>query len=265
MDIESHFIREASMSAMSIGIGLTQLRKYNFAQIGYFYNALYSITTGMERLLKIIFIYDFRLKNNDSIPNNYQIKQFGHNIEQLYDNAVKISTAHSFNIDTSFYKNDNIYVKVINLLSDFAKETRYYNLDIITGKTSSKAEPLNEWDSKINTEILNRHYRPSKKRLEEIKLMTELLNGHMLVRHEDETGKDINTQKKFLNESDKSKMKQKYSVYYVYILIRFLSKLLTELEYKGNFYPYLREFFQIFEIEDKSVIIGRKTWDIYHL
>ena len=101
--------------------------------------------------------------------------------------------------------------------------------------------------------------------LEEIKLMAELLNDHMLARHEDETGIDINTPKNFLNESDKSKTKQKYSVYYIYILIRFLSKLLTELEYKGNFYPNLREFFWIFEIEDKSVILRRKTWDIYHL
>ena len=55
--------------------------------------------------------------------------------------------------------------------------------------------------------------------------------------------------------------KQKYSMYYLYILIRYLSQLLQFLEEKGEFYPFLREFFMIFMVEKREEIIRKKSWN----
>jgi hypothetical protein len=35
--IENSWIREASMASMALGIGLTQIRRYDFTQSGFFY------------------------------------------------------------------------------------------------------------------------------------------------------------------------------------------------------------------------------------
>jgi hypothetical protein len=38
--------REASMAAMSLGLGLTFIRRHDFVQTGYFYSGLYSVITA---------------------------------------------------------------------------------------------------------------------------------------------------------------------------------------------------------------------------
>jgi hypothetical protein len=54
--------------------------------------------------------------------------------------------------------------------------------------------------------------------------------------------------------------KQKYSMYYLYVLARILSELLADLEYKGGYFPYLREFFWVFMLDDKRRVLAKKTW-----
>ncbi len=82
-DLDIALTREAAMSSMALGIGLTHIRKYNYVQQGYFYSAIYSYSTGLERLLKLILIYDYRLNNNNEFPNNKQIRACGHNLSVL--------------------------------------------------------------------------------------------------------------------------------------------------------------------------------------
>jgi hypothetical protein len=73
-DAELALLREASMASMSIGVGLTHIRRYDFTQPGYFYSGLFSMTTGIERLLKLILIYDHRLNHHGSFPSNRHLK-----------------------------------------------------------------------------------------------------------------------------------------------------------------------------------------------
>jgi hypothetical protein len=85
------------MASMSIGLGLTNLRRYNFNQAGLFYSSLYLITTGLERLLKIIIIYDHRINNCGKFPNNSQLKNFGHNIGELFVQSLSRDAAFPMN------------------------------------------------------------------------------------------------------------------------------------------------------------------------
>ncbi|MDM8552766.1 hypothetical protein QUF72_21985, partial [Desulfobacterales bacterium HSG2] len=97
--------REASMSSMSIGMGLTQLRRYDFAQTGYFYSSIFLISTGLERLLKLILIYDYRLKNNNTFPDNKKLKNFGHNLKDLINKSIQICKDYDLEMETHFFDN----------------------------------------------------------------------------------------------------------------------------------------------------------------
>lgn len=82
---------------------------------------------------------------------------------------------------------------------------------------------------------------------------------YTLMRHED--GQEINNLMDFYLKGDTVSIKQKYSMFYLYEIIRFLSDLLGELHFQGHLYPILQEFFAIFRNDDKTYVINKKSWN----
>jgi len=253
--------REASMSAMAVGQGLTSLRKYDFGQTGYFYSSLLQLTTGIERLLKIIIIYKHRL-NHNRFPDNKELRNYGHNLNELFSHSVEI--AEEFECSKFIIRSPEKLLcnNIIILLSDFAMQARYYNLDILTGRQHrNNIEPLARWENEINSLIIEKHFRPRKSTIAQWEKVIEALEDKSSVRHTSESGEEINSFREMAQHGMKANTKQKYSMYYVYIIIRYLSNLLKTLEYKGQFYPFLREFFIIFMIENRGEILRKKSWN----
>ncbi len=254
--------REAAMSSMSLGVGLTHLRKYDFVKPEYFYSSLFSITIGLERLMKLIVIYDHRIKNNGQFPNNKLLKhEYGHKLNDLFSRSININNESNFDIDISHFNDDALYKTIIEILSDFASESRYYNLDGLTGKAQNKLEPLHRWNNEVNSVILSRHYKPKKSTIKKIKNIARQKEDNCQVMFTDENGGDIRSLEHFYLEGNKVPVKQKYSMYYIYVISRFLADLLGSLEAKGQFYPFLRESFVIFQCDSKPYILRRKTWN----
>lgn len=260
-DIDISLRREASMSSMAIGMGLTQIRKYDFKQNGYFYSGLLSYTSGIERLLKLILIYDYRLNNGGIFPNNSYLKSLGHKLNDLIDKAKKINVAHSLGLNDNFLDQDNIYKLIISLLTDYAVQARYYNLDYLTGIQQAGIEPLFRWDKEVCTEILKRHYKPKQEKLDLLNQLAEEIEESVYVKFIQEDGSEINNLKSLILQESQVPIKQKFSMYYLYTIARFFSKQCAELEFKGNYFPCLREFFMIYMNEDKKYILGRKMWN----
>lgn len=256
--------REASLAAMSLGSGLTQVRRYNYAQTGYFFNGMYSYCVGLERVLKIVAVYDHRLANANRSPSNAVLKGFSHDLASLLAHADAIAARRSLSIDTS-HKADALHPKIIQWLTDFAKTTRYYNLDTLTGKTHATDEPLVRWEKEVCGEIVARHYRPSQARLQELRLVKQVLGSFAHVQYTSGAGTQLNDPASAVDESATIKVKQKFSLYYLYRLSRFACQVLIELEYAGNFFPNLREFFPLFTSDDRAWILARRTWDPYNL
>lgn len=255
-------LREASMAAMSIGHGLTQLRKYDFGQAGLFYSSLLQLTSGIERLLKLIVIYAHRLSHSGSFPNNKELKNYGHNLEELFSKSLVIAKDFGCENLSLFYSQDEIVNKILILLSDFALQARYYNLDTLTGRQQRNGiEPLSRWETEINNIILKRHFRPRKETIAQWKYIIKELEGNSYTQHITENGLEINSFRGLANHGMLVPTKQKYSMYYVYTIIRYLCQLLKFLECKGNYYPYLRENFVIFEVEERNYILQKKSWN----
>jgi hypothetical protein len=259
--INNALMREASMSSMAIGIGLTHIRQYDFTCTGFFYSGLFSFTTGIERLLKIILIYDYRLNNGDAFPNNTYLKGLSHKLDDLIRKAREINKNQSMSVNDSFLDQDLLYQRLISLFADFAVQARYYNLDYLTGKQQTGTEPLERWEKEICTEIVKRHYKQDNRKLELKKHLAKKLENVSQVQYTHDDGSEINTMAALMTYEDIVPTKQKYSMYYLYTIVRFFINLLTELGYKGNFYPYLREFFAIFNNADKDYILRKKVWN----
>ncbi|MFQ2527355.1 hypothetical protein ACK30K_07990 [Aeromonas caviae] len=253
--------REASMSAMSIGIGLTHIRRYDFSQTGFFYSGMHSYATGIERLLKLIVIYEHRLANSDAFPSNAQLKSYSHGIKDLLEFAKNTASVRLSEYQVFDISNDAIFEKVIEYITDFAYQARYYNLDYISGKIQKNDEPLKRWDSEICPEIIKRHHKNSKRKSTLMKTIAKELDPITFVSHHSDQGHQISNLQDLFQLGELSPTKQKYSMYYLYRIANFLSDILTHLERVVRYFPTLRDFFVIYRIDDSKHILRKTSWN----
>jgi hypothetical protein len=253
--------RECALAAMSIGQGLTLIRKYDYVKHAYGTQAFFMLTIGIERLLKVIIIYNHRRLNNNSFPNNAELKSAGHKIDTLYKKAKQIADDIG---KPELYKpidDDPIFSLIIKFLTEFAHNARYYNLDSLTGHPNSTDEPLRAWNKKINKIIVERHYRHNKEKEEAIINLSNAVGSHFMVSFDNEDGNKVDNIKDFYLQGMTVDVKQKYSMFYIYCLVRFFSNLLWNLD--KAFYPVVSEYFSKFRISDDAYVKSRKTWNPY--
>jgi hypothetical protein len=262
---EQYFLlsRESALAALSIGHGLTLIRKYDFVKHGFGSQSFFMLSIGIERLLKLVIIYDYFRTHNNQFPDNSILKKAGHNIKALYVRSLQIAEdIGEMNLHSKLLS-DPIYNIIIDFLTDFASVSRYYNLDTLTGRPNVTGEPLREWNRKINSIIIERHYRHNAKKAEAIKTITDIMQPHVLVSFDDEEGMKINDIKQFYLDGMKVDVKQKYSMFYVFCIVRFLSYLIAALD-KG-FYPSISEYFILFRNTDDAYVRRLKVWNLYGL
>lgn len=125
-------------------MGLTELRAAHVHNKGAFYSSLFNLSVGLERLLKSIVIMNHMIKNNLAPPSKKQLKQYGHDIKQLYDAAVLISGERNENVPEQSTLQE-VDKEIIALLSDFSQTTRYHNLDALSS-SQNKEDPLVHWN-----------------------------------------------------------------------------------------------------------------------
>jgi len=253
--------RECALSAMSIGQGLTLIRKYDFVKHAYGTQAFFMLSLGIERLLKVILIYNHRRKYSNDFPNNAELKKYGHKIKPLYENALLISEEIGITELSQELISDPIFEQIIEFLTKFSNTSRYYNLDILTGSSNNSDEPLRMWNKEINKIIVRRHYRHNDNNANSIIELTGAIGNDILVRFDNEEGKTIDNLRDFYLEGMTATVKQKYGMFYLYSIVRFLSNLLWHLD--KNYYPMVSEYFVIFRNPDNAYVKGRKTWNPY--
>lgn len=252
--------REASLSAMALGAGLTHIGKYDYTRVGFFYSGMFSLCIGLERLLKLIIIYDYRICNNGCFPSNNILRNYGHKLDDLMKIAYEISNKHNLKVDFSLTE-DDIFIPIIQFLTDFSTRARYYNLDTLTGQPQSNKEPLIRWNKEVASIIIKRHFHPSIERRREIELTAKLMSKSAVIHNTSDEGVLMDNFQTGTWESAKISTKQKYAKFYLYQIIRSICEIQRELEYKGEFYPYLQEYFMIFRSTERNWILRKKTWN----
>lgn len=132
--------QEGYLISSSLTNGLTELRSAHVHNKGAFYTSLFNLSVGFERLLKAIVIIDHMLNHQLAVPTKKQLQARGHNIVDLYDECERIGLSRKAPIPRR-PQLDAIDNEFLQLLSDFARATRYHNLDALSASHTSP-DPL---------------------------------------------------------------------------------------------------------------------------
>ena len=251
--------KEAALSSMNLGVGLTFLRKHNFAEIGFIYQSFFSLSVGLERLLKLILLYEYLYENN-SFPDENYLKSKGHNIHKLFSETRKLTSKYSGGHYFELVDQEPICDTILKNLSDFAVGNRYSHLNHLSGNNSTD-DPLRRWENEVNQTVVKRHYRLTRKD-EKMQELAVVLNSSSIIRHNTESDRDINDYSSFMTESLQIKTKQRYSMYYTFFIIKAICELQLNQNYASRTDIDIHEFFKTFRVEYEYAR-KRKSWNPY--
>jgi hypothetical protein len=247
--------REIGICAHLIGSGLTTIRKANFVEHWNYGSSFFQLTIGIERLGKLILIRKFQRINNGRFPDNNYIRKFSHNISELIDEIIKDSIP-------KFIGKNAIVDSIIKFFSDFARSVRYFNLDSITKEVSKDHDPMLQWKL-IQDKIVELHYKKREFSSTD-NLLINSIEENAIFLHNDLDGKAINSASDYFNKCKTVDVVQKYSVFYIYNLIKDIIRVIHEEECLFYTMPVMSEFFPLFYEKSltKQKILNRKKWNI---
>jgi hypothetical protein len=251
-------LKECALSSMNLGVGLTFLRRYDFASLGFIYQAFFSLSIGIERLIKTILLYEYLYEHNGGYPPHKYLKSKGHDLSELFKEVEKLAQKYGCEAVFDKINQDPIFSIIIGNLSDFAKANRYFNLDKLSGSSTTQ-DPVSRWDKEVNSIILNRHFKYDHPKNQRVREMAKRMQSFVILRHRDESSKDM-TYNEVVDASLTIPAKQKYGMYYTFCIIKALCVLQQEQSYKSATDIALHEFFMVFRRDHKDAI-RIKTWN----
>jgi hypothetical protein len=252
-------VQEGHLTMSSLLGGLNSIRNANIDDThrGLFYSGLFELATGFERLMKISVLLEHKINNQLRNPTDKQLRSFGHNIEDLHSNCIKITQDHGLKIvsPTSEIQDD-----ILAVLSNFAKGARYYNLDQLTSGNKNE-DPIEQWLSVIQYHIWGLRSDVIKK------IEKEALH----VANVDHWQQNINgewiTECEFyylLKATEKASYHVVWSIIsllkpFYYLLKSQTHKLHQMKGVSSTDVPYMYEFFP-FVLASKSAVLRKKNW-----
>jgi len=224
--------REAQLSAEQSAHGITVLGRANHAQTGYYTQAFFALSIGLERMGKLIFLADYAIRNKGTFPTDKDLRKIGHDIGSLLEKCEEIATSLSQDRDYSVRPNDLIHRGIKDVLSLFGTKLRYYNLNHLSGADQGQHDPVALWWEKVATPICSRHYTEKQRKADaaDAALMENILGESSTIIHSTETGAPINSIQRFFAQAGASIVVQKYGV-------RFSDKRLAyhpQMGHRGN-------------------------------
>lgn len=265
--------REAGIAAELIASGVTLLGRANYAHNGLYGQAFFNLSIGFERAGKLIYIADHAIEHGGVFPTNEELKQhIGHDLDRLFKYADAVAARRRSGKKHSMRPATHIHDGIVRTLTEFAKKTRYYNLDVVTqgSKTSATSDPMKVWEERVIRPVIEEHCSAKKRAQIEANArdMEALLSDRALVHYTDEAGNTLNTVFAATHRTGETDVARKWVPLYVLQLTRWMAYLLYDLSHVGAYEKSidalrgLDEHFAIFRNED-HLLKGRRTWSIY--
>jgi hypothetical protein len=265
--------REAGIAAELIASGVTLLGRANYARNGLYGQAFFNLSIGFERTAKLIYIADYAIDNASKSPSNDVLKStIGHDLDQLFSHAEAVSVKRRKGRRFSERPCTDIHDGIVLTLTEFARNTRYYNLDLVTGGRSVRSgrDPMTAWNERVIQPIIEKHCKPARRRRidKNAAIVSAMLADNTVVQHVNEAGSLIDTVYGASQHTGETEVVTKWAPLYVLQLARWLTFLIDELAQKGA-YTYrigavlgIEEHFSVFFNEDRY-LKSRRTWSTY--
>lgn len=246
-----------------LATGLTELRAAHVHNKGAFYSSLFNLSIGLERLLKSIVVIEHMIRNNLTPPTKKQLKKYGHDIAELYDKSVEISTSHNSKVPerNELHKIDQ---EIIKLLSDFAQASRYHNLDALSNQ-SEFVDPLIYWSSIIqnllDTDVTS--YQKEKIIKQAHAISGAIEDSTVTIMQGLDSGPISTTQA--LSLPGLHEQAAKFAVYRIIKIICPLRDLVSELSHYAYKYPNKSPFPQMQEFlewvwDNRQYVLRKRKW-----
>jgi len=147
-------IQELKTARDLIKAGLGELQEIHLGN-DFYHLPQQLLASGLERLLKCYFCLVYEARNG-SFPDLAFLKSMGHSLsdakQRLIDEYFDANGRPLLVDDLDFLRSDALLDGVINILSEFGKMARYYNLDIVVGRPNPPIDPSTEWE-RLETKI----------------------------------------------------------------------------------------------------------------
>lgn len=259
---------EMALANQVIGTGLTAIRKADLSNKGLYAEAFLNLSIGIERMGKLIFVLDYCYRHKGKFPSDKDLRALGHDISSLFRHAQKVREAYPTDKELRSWDGCKISAAIIKHLSEFAKTTRYYNLDYLTqGKSAQVGDPLASWLTHVIKPILKKHYSEKARKRDEQQssLMNSLFSHAIMVRFTSEDGQSIDNYQDLSLQSYSTRHGNKWAQLYLLRIVRFLALILIDLGYQAyslgfDFVPHTADFFGKYNNEDRY-FKTRKTWN----
>lgn len=257
-------LRETELTAMLLCSGLTSLRKATIRTKGYYSEAFFSISLGLERLIKLVIVAHDKATNGTVTIKNSDLKKIGHDIQKSIMNIESIALTYNMQGTVRSTFNDKITFEIMSILAEFANGARYYNIDALTN-SSKFTEPTDIWVNKLTPLILNK-YGKLHGRKKDYSELYDIIEKNSITLTFSENGEQINSFKDSILRNDKLQIINLHSMRHIVYAIRCLATLLTKVQHAAHLnginVPFFNEFFRVFQ-SDKQYWKDKKSWSIY--
>ena len=143
--------REVRVSMKLIRLGFKELQTISFINDFYFLPFLL-LSTGFERLMKCMLCYKHHTVTGQ-YPTVKELRKQGHDLMELRKAVIsecismtKVNSIPVLKTDYDFLTADKDLDSLLEILSEFGKGSRYYNLNVVTGKTTT-SDTERKWQS----------------------------------------------------------------------------------------------------------------------
>jgi len=263
-------MREAGIAAESLYSGLTALRKANYAQVSLYNHAFFGITIGLERMAKLAILIESRTVSGGVYPTDDELRRaYGHDLNKLFAKVDSIREDYVDKLNWSL-PNEAVSRSALSILADFARWTRYYNMDVLVGAKNvrMRRDPVEAWFTEIGGWVLRDKYSKVRAKNDETfaRFAEAAIGKESFMLHIAEDGSQISSVYDATLRSRQMDIIQREGAVICACLARHIADVMFELVWKTRSMgvtdiPDVAEFFTML-YNDESYLRSRKTFSI---
>lgn len=261
-------MREAELIRQCLNTGLNSLSKAMVGEIGRYSLAFFNLHAGLERTLKLIFIIDYGLDNQGRLPTNDDLQnRFRHDLVPLFAEAQSVRArlaADGEEFDWSI-PDEELAGRILGVLSEFGRSSRYYNLDRLVGRSRIDRDPIAAWWTDVAAYLLEAYPATRTARDERhADLFDRALGDNSVIRLDSESGQPITGVADGVRQARQGEWVARQATFHTAAIVRHLAEVLSALFYKSRAtgtvsLPHLNEFFGAYFNDDRG-LRGRRTF-----
>lgn len=217
---------------------------------GSFYRFLFNISIGLERLGKLIIVCDF-FTDHGEFPLDRDLRRAGHDLVGVFEAVQRIRERRSTVSRFCGSPDNRIHKGMIEVFSDFATGTRYYNLDFLVGSNRIGEKPETSWNTKVAGPLLATHFDQREGQESRMRDFGETLGDFIVVSRHSLRGEAINDPVNALLDEEYTEFVFKSSRKFLIHIVRCFVEALMHLELKDPRFPCFGEILATFYNPDE--------------